>query len=431
MIPTPESISADVLELCGQINPDVRPVYIIITPGEGCEVNNCFDCVRQHVAQNGGRIQFGWSIWKWPRVCVQAEHHAVYEPPAGPPWVDFTPSGRPEVVRRLFLPDDRAVYDFGNERTRRDSRRLALNDDPLIKEFFAAAETRDAIRNSIPGKGSILVDCDAAKIDRLKDARRKQLDRLQEQRAAVIHHAVTKGVDPDVPMKPSGVEWLGEIPVCWEAVPLWTVVKMAVSNVDKTSLPSEQPVRLCNYVDVYKNERIDGSLDFMAATASAPQIEKFSLREGDVIITKDSETPTDIGVPAIVVESVPLLVCGCHLAILRSSPAMLPEYLLRLFETAYMRSYLATKAQGVTRFGLSQNAVTRCPVPVPPLCEQEAIGAHIRLETAKIDSLMSKYQREIELLAEYRASLISHAVTGKIDIRGLAAPAQAETAGAL
>jgi type I restriction enzyme S subunit len=169
----------------------------------------------------------------------------------------------------------------------------------------------------------------------------------------------------------------------------------------------------------------------MEATADVPEIEKFSLREGDVIVTKDSETRDDIGVPAIVAEAVPSLVCGYHLAILRARPAVLPEYLFRLFQTPYMRSCLATKAQGVTRFGLSQNGITRCPVPVPPICEQETIAAHINVETAKIDSLISKYQKEVDLLSEYRAALISHAVTGKIDVRGLISPAQSETAGAL
>ncbi len=272
------------------------------------------------------------------------------------------------------------------------------------------------------------LDRDLDKIDRLTNARLRQIERLLEQRTAVIHHAVTKGLAPSAKTKPSGVEWLGEIPANWEVSPLWAVAKMTVSNVDKKSLPSEQPVRLCNYVDVYKHERIDGRLDFMEATATVPEIEKFLLREGDVIITKDSETPNDIGVPAIVAEVVPWLTCGYHLAILRATHAMLPEYLFRLFQTPYIRSYLATKAQGVTRFGLSQNAITRCRVPIPPICEQEAIGTHINVETTKIDSLIYKYQKEVDLLSEYRAALISHAVTGRIDVRRLAALVEPELA---
>jgi hypothetical protein len=148
---TPDTISPQVQDLCRQINPDGGPVYITITPGTGCEANDCFECVRQKVARDGGRVQFGWSIWEWPRVYVEAEHHAVYEPPTGPPWFDITPAARPEIRRRLFLPDDSAVYDFENEGVRRDNKRVALGDDPLIQDLFAAATERFEILNNIPG----------------------------------------------------------------------------------------------------------------------------------------------------------------------------------------------------------------------------------------------------------------------------------------
>ena len=263
------------------------------------------------------------------------------------------------------------------------------------------------------------LDRETAKIDRLMSVRRKQIETLQEQRTAVIHHAVTKGLDPQAEMKPSGVEWLGDIPANWVIVPLWTVLKMIVSNVDKHSLENEIPVRLCNYVDVYKNEQIDRSLNFMEATATQIEIKKFTLHNGDVIITKDSESPHDIGVPSIVSETIDSLVCGYHLAILRSHGNISPNYLFRLMQTTYLRCYLATKSQGVTRFGLSLNAITRCPIPLPPLPIQNDITIHINTEIQKLNTLISKYQRELELLAEYRAALISHAVTGKIDVRGL------------
>jgi type I restriction enzyme S subunit len=272
---------------------------------------------------------------------------------------------------------------------------------------------------------------ETAIIDRLIEVRRKQVERLEEQRTAVIHHAVTKGLEPHAKMKPSGVEWLGEIPSHWAERPLWTLARMQVSNVDKHSLPNEQQVRLCNYVDVYKNERIEASLEFMLATATPAEILKFGLRTGDVIITKDSESPHDIAVPAIVSEPIPSLVCGYHLAVLQAFDGLVPSYLFRLLQTVYLRSYFATKAQGVTRFGLSQNAITRCYVPLPPIPEQEEIVAKIERKTVKLDTLVAKYRRELELLAEYRASLISHAVTGKIDVRGLLTPAQSEGAATL
>jgi len=95
------------------------------------------------------------------------------------------------------------------------------------------------------------------------------------------------------------------------------VVELRTSNVDKKSEDGEKAVRLCNYVDVYKNDKITMSLDFMEATATEAQIERFALQVGDIVITKDSETPDDIGVPALITETAPDLVCGYHLAILR------------------------------------------------------------------------------------------------------------------
>lgn len=122
-----------------------------IEPERGAEPLDCFGCVRQKVDRHGGRMQFGWVIWEWPLVYIEAAHHAVYEPPAGPPWVDITPSGEADETRRLFLRDDSAVYSFENDGFRRDNIRMALGDDPRIQDFFKAAELRCTIFNGLPG----------------------------------------------------------------------------------------------------------------------------------------------------------------------------------------------------------------------------------------------------------------------------------------
>ena len=103
--------------------------------------------------------------------------------------------------------------------------------------------------------------------------------------------------------KPSGVPSLGDVPAHWEVRRLRTVGDMRVSNVDKHTRDEEIPVRICNYVDVYKNDHIRPSMDFMRATASSAEIERFRLERNDVLITKDSEAWNDIGVPALVVET--------------------------------------------------------------------------------------------------------------------------------
>ena len=98
--------------------------------------------------------------------------------------------------------------------------------------------------------------------------------------------------------KPSGVSWLGDVPSPWEVRRLRTIADMRVSNVDKHTREDEVPVRLCNYVDVYKNDRITPAMPFMTATASRDEIERFRIESGDVLITKDSETWDDIWGPS-------------------------------------------------------------------------------------------------------------------------------------
>ena len=115
----------------------------------------------------------------------------------------------------------------------------------------------------------------------------------------------------------SFLDWTSELPVGWEAKPLRSTADYVVSNVDKVPADDEVPVRLCNYTDVYNNEFITLALEFMHATASEDEIAKFGLEVDDVIITKDSESWDDIGVPALVRETANDLVCGYHLALLR------------------------------------------------------------------------------------------------------------------
>jgi type I restriction enzyme, S subunit len=99
------------------------------------------------------------------------------------------------------------------------------------------------------------------------------------------------------------LRWDTALPSSWRAVPLKAVATYEVSNVDKVAEEGEIPVRLCNYVDVYKNEFIDLRLEFMRATATEGEIRKFGLQVDDVIITKDSESWDDIAVPALVTET--------------------------------------------------------------------------------------------------------------------------------
>jgi len=211
--------------------------------------------------------------------------------------------------------------------------------------------------------------------------------------------------------KPSGVEWLPVIPTGWEISRLKQFCTVFPSNVDKKSVEGETPVKLCNYTDVYYNDSICAEMEFMDATASEEQVRKFALRAGDVIITKDSETADDIAIAAYVPETLPGVICGYHLSMIRPRGGVSGAYVKRIFDSIYAKSLFAVKANGLTRVGLSQYAVDNVELPLPPSHEQVAIATFLDHETAKIDALIAEQQRLIELLQEKRQAVISHAVT--------------------
>ena len=211
--------------------------------------------------------------------------------------------------------------------------------------------------------------------------------------------------------RPSGVEWLGEVPEGWEVQYLKRLCHVFPSNVDKHTHPEEIPVRLCNYTDVYYNDRIDSSLEFMAASATQDEIDKFALRVGDVIFTKDSETADDIGIAAIVAEELPGVICGYHLSIARPNADVDGRYVKAFFDSAAAKAHFEVSANGLTRVGLGQYAIDNLPIPFPPLPEQQAIARFLDREVAKLDDLVAEQRRLIALLAEKRQAVISHAVT--------------------
>ncbi|HPF38103.1 MAG TPA: restriction endonuclease subunit S [Phycisphaerae bacterium] len=271
------------------------------------------------------------------------------------------------------------------------------------------------------------LDAHAAKVRRFIRNRRRLIDVLNEQKQAIIDEAVTRGVNPDVEYKPSDFEECGDIPAHWTIRRLRNVAELRVSNVDKHTKADEQPVRLCNYTDVYKNSVITAGMPFMMATATSSEIDAFRLNVGDVIITKDSEDWQDIGVPAVVAEAAEDLVCGYHLAILRPLPGtIVGPFLAYALRSRFVVTQFSIAANGVTRYGLSHGAIKATALALPPIDEQEHIVRHIDQSTATINTALNRIWREIDLIQEYRTRLVADVVTGKIDVRGLA-PAELDS----
>ena len=189
---------------------------------------------------------------------------------------------------------------------------------------------------------------------------------------------------------------------------------MRVSNIDKHTKDEEQPIRLCNYVDVYKNDRIRSGMAFMRATATTDEIERFRLRSGDVLITKDSEAWNDIGVPALVEDTQDDIVSGYHLALLRPFLERVDGgYLFRALQSTAVAYQFHVEANGVTRYGLSHSAIKSVWLPLPSLPEQAAIVRYLDHVDRRIQRYIRAKQKLITLLEEQKQALIHRAVTGQ------------------
>jgi type I restriction enzyme S subunit len=237
------------------------------------------------------------------------------------------------------------------------------------------------------------LDAETARIDALIEKKQRMISFLDERQQALVDESVRD--HPTQPLKHAAA--------------------IVVSNVDKLSTQGQQPVRLCNYTDVYYRRRITGDLDFMEATATQEQIARFGLRAGYVLITKDSETADDIAVPAFVPSDLPGVVCGYHLAVLKPRAGRAEgSYLYWALRSQFVRQQFTVAATGVTRFGLRTDAIGAARIPLPELKTQLEVAEHLECEQAHVDQLTDALKRQIALLRERRQALITAAVSGRL-----------------
>ena len=262
------------------------------------------------------------------------------------------------------------------------------------------------------------LDRETAKLDALIHKSERLITLLREKRQALISHAVTKGLDEHAETRDSGVEWLGQIPSHWDVRRLKNLADIRASNVNKKTVDGEQVVQLLNSREVYYHELIDVHVPLMDATATPEQIRHFALRQGDIVLTKDSVVRGRIAVPAFIVFQKSRVLCDYLLALIRlKDDGALGKFIFLFFASKCSSQYFALEAQGVTIVHLSPTQLGKVPIPLPPLNEQREIASFLDRETAKLDALIHKSERLITLLREKRKALISAAVTGKIDLR--------------
>lgn len=242
-------------------------------------------------------------------------------------------------------------------------------------------------------------------VDEATKKQKNVITKTEQIRDALLHELLTRGL-PGRHKEWKEIPGLGTVPATWQVLCLRDVADVRFSSVDKKVSDNEIPVQLCNYTDVYYNRHIYLGIDFMSATATSKEIEIWSLKQGDVLFTKDSETPDDIGVPAYIVEDMPNILCGYHLGLARPNLNIIKgEFLAEVIGSKIYRKQFTRITNGVTRFGLTLEATKSIPVIVPSLEEQEKISGMLSL----FDSHLSN-DRNIDLCLTRLKSTLSNSL---------------------
>ncbi len=260
------------------------------------------------------------------------------------------------------------------------------------------------------------LDSKTSQIDTLIAKKEALLEKLDEKRTALISHAVTKGLDSTVPMKDSGIEWLGDIPAHWDVIPIKFSLAMPI-----TDGPHETPELFDEGIPFISAESIkNDSIDFEKKRGfiSKEEHERFSRKYkpqyGDVYMVKSGATTGNVAR----VQTHHEFNIWSPLAALRpNSEKTTTDFLFYIIKS---KPFFYSVEQSWS-FGTQQNigmgVIANIRIAFPPLEEQNAIAQFLNQKTAEIDKQKNKIQQAIDLLKEYRTALITNAVTGKIDVR--------------
>lgn len=260
---------------------------------------------------------------------------------------------------------------------------------------------------------SAFLDRETAKIDALIAEQQRLVELLKEKRQAVISHSVTKGLNPDAQMKPSGVEWLGEVPAHWEVIKMKWVAKMESGHTPDKKVPAyweggNIPWVSLNDATFLKDNDYISDTAYQVTELGIANSSAHLLPANAVVFSRDAT----IGRCAITTR--PMAVSQHFIAWI-CGERVIPEFLL--MRSRSMRFELDRLTTGATLKTIGMPEVRTLVTPVPPIGEQESIIAWVSGETARVDSLTDEAERAIALLQERRTALISAAVTGQIDVR--------------
>jgi type I restriction enzyme S subunit len=266
-------------------------------------------------------------------------------------------------------------------------------------------------------------------LERAIRTKRRIIALLNEQKQAIIHRAVTRGLDPSLPLKPSGIPWLGAIPQHWEVQRLGHVIRLQTGYPFASNgfVEGESGTRLLRGINVTPSGlRWDTVVRWQREPSDG--LDEFRLEIGDIVLGMDrpiigsgvrAATVQENDTPSLLVQRV---------ARLRPTERLDAKFLVLLITGRLFRDYIAPIFTGVSVPHLSPEQIKRFKVPLPCLFEQRGVVSYLAAETSGLDTASSRLEREIALLREYSTRLVADVVTGKLDVREAAARLRVEVA---
>ena len=351
------------------------------------------------------------SLWAWARGLGVSQYHGIVSSAYGV--YRSLPMAHPQFIHLLV----RSIPFQWELQVRSKGvwvSRLQLTDEAFLGAPFPLP--------ALPEQAAIVryLDHMDRRIRRYVSAKRRLIALLEEEKQAVINQAVTRGLDPNVRLKSSGVEWLGDVPEHWEMRPLkrWVSTKI-------TDGPHETPDFLDDGIPFMSAESmVEGRLDFSRRRGLISREQhklycrKCRPQRNDIFLCKSGATTGKVAI----VDTADEFSVWSPLALIRvDSQKVLAHLLFAVLQASYVQRQVEDSWSYGTQPNLAMNAMERIAVVLPPIMEQRKVLAYLGRATNKISEAIARTRRQIELVEEYRTRLIADVVTGKLDVREAAA----------
>jgi type I restriction enzyme S subunit len=320
----------------------------------------------------------------------------------------ITSRNKSEILNKFFFYQFQPIFNF-HRNLIPDHMQPSFRMDDLyqFKIIIPSKEEQNAIANYLDHKTSIIED--------LIGKKERLIELLEEERTAVINQAVTKGLDPSIPMKDSGIEWLGEIPEHWDKPRMKFICEFILDGTHGSFQRVDEGFRLLSVRNIINNKFVLRDDDSMVSLEDFEVISKrFLIQKNDIQLAIVGAT---LGKVAIVDDLPEKIVTQRSLATIRLNDKLCnPHFLYCFLLSEKFQTYLWLNAGFSAQPGVYLGTLQNCSIPLPDLKTQNQIIDFISEKSKTFDIVISKSNQEIELLKEYKSALISAVVTGKVDV---------------